>query len=67
MTARVWHRNSLREPSGRAQRTSLGSALRYSDVTGTVRRKPGTLRLEARGTETRCENRRRVAAPIIFG
>lgn len=63
MTARAWHRHSLREPSGRVRRTSLGTDLRDSDVTGTVRREPGTRRLEARGIETRCENRRRVAAP----
>ena len=63
MTARAWHRNSIREPSGRVRRTSLGTDLRGSDVTGTVRREPGTRRLEARGIETRCENRRRVAVP----
>ena len=46
-----------------SRRTSLGTDLRDSDVTGTVRREPGTPRLEARGIETRCRNRRRVAAP----
>jgi hypothetical protein len=58
--APTFHPRALRESS----RTSHGTELRNSDVTGTVRREPGTPQLEARGRETRCENRRRVAAPI---